>query len=50
MKKYNLDHINIVVSHKCNIKCPYCIDKFRGIDGEIEINSVKQFLKNVVRL
>ena len=44
---YNLDHVDIVVSHQCNMKCPYCIDKFRGIDGEIEINSVKQFLEKI---
>ena len=47
MIKYDLDHIDIVVSHHCNMKCPYCIDKFKGIDGEIEINSIKQFLEKI---
>lgn len=48
MKKYNLDHIDIVVSHKCNMHCFCCIDKFRGIvDGEIELSSVENFLKKI---
>ena len=36
MVKYDLDHIDIVVFHKCNMNCLFCIDKFRGNDGEIE--------------
>ena len=23
-----IDHIDIVVTHKCNNNCPHCIDKF----------------------
>jgi len=29
-----LDHADIVVTHKCNMNCPFCIDKFRGISDE----------------
>ena len=42
---YNLDHIDIVVSHKCNMNCQYCMDKFKGFDDkEIEISDIDNFL------
>lgn len=44
---YNLDHIDIIVSHKCNMRCPYCIDKFRDIDGEIDLNYINDFLYKI---
>lgn len=47
MNKYNLDHIDIVVSHKCNMNCPYCIDKFKGTNGEIDLSTIDSFLKKV---
>ena len=47
MVKYDLDHIDIVVSHKCNMNCLFCIDKFRGNDGEIELKSIETFLKKI---
>ena len=47
MNKYNLDHIDIVVSHQCNMNCPYCIDKFKGINGEIDLSIINSFLKKV---
>lgn len=47
MNKYNLDHIDIVVSHQCNMNCPYCIDKFKGTNGEIDLSIINSFLKKV---
>lgn len=43
---YNLDHIDIVVSHQCNMKCLHCIDKFRGQSDEIvKLEDVEKFLQ-----
>lgn len=41
---YPIDHIDIVVTHNCNMKCPYCIDAFRGNAGEISINSIDGYV------
>ena len=45
-KIFELDHIDIVVSHKCNNNCINCIDKFINTsDKEILLNDVENFLK-----
>ena len=44
---YPIDHIDIVVTHNCNMKCPYCIDTFRGNAGEISLDSIDAFLKKI---
>ena len=42
----NIDHIDIVVSHECNMRCPHCIDKFRGTSNKIvELADIENFLK-----
>lgn len=44
-----LDHIDIVVTHQCNMKCKFCIDKYRGMDSSIvKLDDVDSFL-NLIR-
>ena len=44
----NIDHIDIVTSHKCNNNCPWYIDKFIHSDTrEISLNDIHKFLKNM---
>lgn len=46
MTKQFIDHIDIVTSHLCNRRCPYCIDKFLGKSHQvIDITTVDKFLK-----
>lgn len=41
----NLDHIDIVVTHQCNMNCKFCIDKFRGMDDKIvKLSDIEAFL------
>ena len=41
-----IDHIDIVVTHKCNNNCPHCIDKFiHSSDKEISLADIEKFLK-----
>lgn len=41
----NFDHIDIVVTHQCNMNCKFCIDKFRGMDDKIvKLSDVEAFL------
>jgi organic radical activating enzyme len=41
----SIDHIDIVVTHKCNFKCPFCIDKFcNSSDKEIELSTIGDWL------
>lgn len=43
---YNLDHIDVVTTHQCNMRCPFCIDKFRGTSDDIvKLSDVEKFLK-----
>ena len=45
---YNLDHIDIVTTHQCNMMCAHCIDKFRGTsDDIIKLTDIEKFLKLV---
>lgn len=39
-----IDHADIVVNHVCNMSCKYCVDKFRGNEGEISFENVCKFL------
>lgn len=40
-----LDHVDIVTSHKCNMKCPFCVDKFRNAyDDEVKLDDVARFM------
>jgi MoaA/NifB/PqqE/SkfB family radical SAM enzyme len=44
----NIDHIDIVVTHKCNFNCPFCIDKFRGSsDKEIDLQTIDNWLGKI---
>jgi MoaA/NifB/PqqE/SkfB family radical SAM enzyme len=44
----NIDHIDIVVTHKCNFNCPFCIDKFRGSsDKEIDLQTIDDWLGKI---
>lgn len=46
MNSQNIDHIDIVVSHQCNMMCKDCIDKFRGQDDKIvKLKDIENFLK-----
>lgn len=46
IKEKNIDHIDIVTSHKCNNNCKYCIDKFIHMsDTEVSLEGVEKFLK-----
>lgn len=48
MSKTELDHIDIVVTHKCNIKCDYCIDSFRNNSNKvISLGDVDKFLRGI---
>lgn len=43
---FELDHIDIVTTHRCNKKCPHCIDKFiRTSCDEVSLDSIDKFLK-----
>ena len=42
----NIDHIDIVVSHECNMHCPHCIDKFRGTSNKtVKLADIENFLE-----
>lgn len=44
----DIDHIDIVTSHKCNFHCPYCVDKFcHTTDDEVSVDAIDSFLKLV---
>ena len=46
--KVEIDHIDIVTSHKCNFHCPYCVDKFcHSTEEEIKVADIDRFLKLV---
>ncbi len=46
MNEKRLDHIDIVVSHQCNMMCKDCIDKFRGqSDAIVRLDDIENFLK-----
>ena len=48
MNKYNLDHVDIVTSHRCNNNCTHCIDKFlRTYDTIISLDIIEKFLQKV---
>ena len=36
------DYMSIVLTHECNKKCPYCIDKYRGRMEYITLDNVKK--------
>ena len=41
-----LDHADIVTSHICNMRCPFCIDKFiRTSTDTIKLEDVHRFMK-----
>ena len=41
----NLDHVDIVVTHTCNMNCRHCIDKYRGCyDSIVSVERVENFL------
>ena len=40
-----LDHADIVVTHACNMKCPFCIDPLRGAGETVGMHSVEAFLE-----
>ena len=42
----DIDHVDIITSHKCNFHCPYCVDKFcHTTNDEIKIEDIDRFLK-----
>jgi len=44
----NIDHIDIVTSHKCNFHCPFCVDKFcHTSEDEVKLEDIDRFLKIV---
>lgn len=46
MNTYNLDHIDIVVTHQCNMACPFCIDKFRNSSSALtKLEDIEKFLR-----
>lgn len=46
-----LDHIDIVVTHYCNMKCKWCIDKFRSSTEStlVSLDDISKFL-GIIRL
>lgn len=43
--KQEIDHADIVVTHQCNLHCPFCVDKFVHKDTNVvSIESIKKFL------
>ena len=42
---YVIDHADIVVTHQCNMHCPFCVDKYVRTDASVvSIESIKKFL------
>lgn len=40
-----IDHADIVVTHKCNLNCPFCIDPLRNTDDSlVKFEDVQNFL------
>jgi len=39
-----IDHADIVVNHVCNMACKFCVDKYRGNEGEVSFDSICKFL------
>jgi organic radical activating enzyme len=49
MEEKMIDHIDLVVTHKCNFKCPHCIDKFVNTsDDEIQLEEIDRFLNRLI--
>ena len=45
--KTRIDHADIVVTHRCNFNCPFCVDKFRNSPNhkeDISLDNVRKFL------
>lgn len=41
-----IDHIDIVVTHACNMNCNHCIDKFRGTEDRlVKLEDIENFLR-----
>lgn len=38
------DYANLILTHQCNRKCPFCVDCYRGEQGYISLDSVKKGL------
>jgi len=36
------DYMSLVLTHECNKKCPFCVDKYRGSGETISIENVKK--------
>lgn len=48
MKTIEIDHVDIVVTHECPIKCKFCIDKFINTSNNVvSTESVGKFLKKI---
>lgn len=43
---YDFDHIDIVVTHDCNMNCKHCIDKFRRTSNKVtRLTEIERFLQ-----
>lgn len=38
------DYLNLIVTHECNLKCPFCVDQYRGESLYISEQDVKKAL------
>ena len=46
MNKVYIDHADIVTSHICNKRCPFCVDRFIHTSNQIiKLEDIKKFLK-----
>lgn len=45
VKQKTEDYMSLVVTHECNKKCPFCIDKYRGSGEFVSLISVKKSLE-----
>ena len=44
----NIDHIDVVTTHRCNMHCKYCIDTFLNKDGcDVDVGRVEDFLSRI---
>ncbi len=38
------DYLNLIVTHECNKKCPFCVDQYRGENLMVSLEHVKKSL------
>jgi len=41
-------YMNLVLTHQCNMKCPFCVDEYRGSDEYISLENVQRAIDHAL--